>query len=44
MPKQEPFALNCSISALRDKDGYLEREVAPKLLEAVRQIEFGLMR
>jgi len=44
MQKQEPFALNCSISALRDKDGYLEREVAPKLLEAVRQIEFGLMR
>ncbi len=36
MQKQEPFALNCSISALRDKDGYLEREVAPKLLEAVR--------
>lgn len=44
MPEQEPFALNCSIAALRDRDGFLEREVAPRLLEAVRQIEFGLMR
>ncbi|EHP42053.1 IclR family transcriptional regulator [Cupriavidus basilensis OR16] len=42
--QQEPFALNCTVAALRDKDGFLERDVAPKLLEAVRQIELGLMR
>lgn len=32
-------ALNCTMSAFRLREGYLETEVAPRLLEAVRGIE-----
>lgn len=37
--REEPVAINCTLSAYRVKADTLEREVAPRLLDAVRQIE-----
>ena len=37
--REEPVAINCTLSAYRLKPETLEREVAPRLLDAVRQIE-----
>lgn len=41
---EDPFALNCTIAAARNLDNMLEREVAPRLREAVRQIELSCAR
>ncbi|WP_410054204.1 IclR family transcriptional regulator [Cupriavidus sp. BIC8F] len=41
---EDPFALNCTIAASRNRDNMLEREVAPRLREAVRQIELSCAR
>ncbi len=41
---QDAFALNCTMSASRDTDNLLVRDVAPKLKEAVRQIELACAR
>lgn len=37
--REEPVAINCTLSAYRLGPDTLEREVAPRLLDAVRQIE-----
>lgn len=37
--REEPVALNCTLSAYRIGKDTLERDVAPRLLDAVRQIE-----
>jgi DNA-binding IclR family transcriptional regulator len=42
--QQDAFALNCTVSAMRDAGDLLVREVAPKLKEAVRQIELACAR
>jgi len=43
-PREEPVALNCTLSAYRLGKDTLERDVAPRLLDAIRQIEvaFGI--
>lgn len=38
-PREEPMALNCTLSAYRLGKDTLEKRVAPRLLDAVRQIE-----
>jgi DNA-binding IclR family transcriptional regulator len=38
-PREEPVALNCTLSAYRLGKDTLEKRVAPRLLDAVRQIE-----
>lgn len=40
--RDESFGLNCTMSAYRLREGFLEREVAPRLIEAVREIEIAL--
>ena len=37
--REEPMALNCTMSAYRLGKDTLERDVAPRLLDAIRQIE-----
>jgi DNA-binding IclR family transcriptional regulator len=37
--REEPMALNCTLSAYRLGDITLERDVAPRLMDAIRQIE-----
>lgn len=39
---EEIFALNCTMSTFRLKEGFLEREVAPRLIEATRDLEQAL--
>ncbi len=38
-PREEPMALNCTLSAYRNRNDTLERDVAPRLMDAIRQIE-----
>ena len=38
-PREEPMALNCTLSAYRLGKDTLERDVAPRLMDAIRQIE-----
>nr|WP_235679918.1 IclR family transcriptional regulator [Cupriavidus necator] len=40
----DPFALNCTVSAMRNTGGYLERDVAPRLVACVKQIELACAR
>ena len=37
--REEPMALNCTLSAYRLGKDTLERDVAPRLMDAIRQIE-----
>lgn len=39
---EETFALNCTMSTFRLKEAFLEREVAPRLIEATRGLEQAL--
>ncbi|CAG9179740.1 IclR family transcriptional regulator [Cupriavidus respiraculi] len=41
---QDAFAINCTVSAARDRGSLLVREVAPRMLEAVKQIELACTR
>ncbi len=38
-PREEPMAINCTLSAYRLAKDTLERDVAPRLMDAIRQIE-----
>jgi len=38
-PREEPMALNCTLSAYRNRNDTLARDVAPRLMDAIRQIE-----
>ena len=41
-PRDAPIAMNCTLAAYRMPKDKMEREVAPQLLEAVRQLEAAL--
>jgi hypothetical protein len=38
-PRDDKMAMNCTMSAFRLRRDFLEKEVAPRLLEAVLRIE-----
>lgn len=39
LPREAPFAMNCTLASYRTGNDKLEREVAPQLLDAVRELE-----